>query len=91
MNSRYWLSLIALVAAVLLVLVFWSGPRSAQGAVSSFVVLSHGGPPDISGGITLMDANTGDIWFYSGAALEGTAPPTHWGKLVLGQPVARSK
>jgi hypothetical protein len=38
-----------------------------------------------------MDGNTGEIWMYNGAAMEGKANPIHWGKLVLGQPVARVK
>lgn len=93
MNSRYLLSLIALVAAVLLVLVFWGGPRITQGGAQNMVVLcsscTYEGLPR-RGHLVLMDANTGEIWIYSDAAMEGKGSPIHWGKLVLGQPVIRS-
>jgi hypothetical protein len=36
-----------------------------------------------------MDSSSGEIWIYSDAAFEGKEKPIHWGKLTLGQPVAR--
>jgi hypothetical protein len=38
-----------------------------------------------------MDGNTGEVWIYTDAAMEGKENPIHWGKLTLGQPVARAK
>jgi hypothetical protein len=94
MKSRYLLTLIVLVAAVLLVLVFWGGPRAAQGSGQNLVVLcsscSFPGLPQ-EGHLVLMDSSSGDIWIYSDAAIEGKQQPIHWGKLVLGQPIERSK
>jgi hypothetical protein len=36
-----------------------------------------------------MDSNSGDIWIYSEEVVAGKGKPIHWGKMVLGQPVAR--
>jgi hypothetical protein len=41
------------------------------------------------GHLVLMDSSSGEIWIYSDAAFEGKEKPIHWGKLTLGQPVAR--
>lgn len=92
MNSRYLLGLVALVAAVLLVLVFWGGPRVAHSGGQNLLVLCSQCPfpKDRQGAMSLMDANTGEIWIYSDAAMEGKENPLHWGRLALGQPVIRS-
>jgi len=93
MKSRYLLTVVAFVAAVLLVLIFWGGPRVVQGAGQNIVVLCSSctlkGLPE-TGHLVLMDANTGEVWIYSDAAMEGKTSPLHWGRLVLGQPVART-
>ncbi len=91
MKSRL-LSLIAIVGVALAVFLFWSGPHSVRGSGQNIVVLcpscSFDGVP--SGGyLALMDANSEEIWLYSDAAFEGKASPIRWGKLTLGQPVAR--
>jgi hypothetical protein len=90
MKSRY-LSLIAVAAIGLAVYLFWNGPHRVSGSGQNIVVLcsscSVEGVPN--GGIFLMDANTGDVWIYTDAAFEGKVNPIHWGKLTLGQPIAR--
>lgn len=91
MKSRY-LSVIAIALVSLAVYLFWSGPHSASGFGQNIVVLcsscSYEGLPR-EGHLVLMDSNSGDIWIYSDAAFEGKEKPIHWGKLTLGQPVAR--
>ena len=93
MKSRY-LGLIAVGLAALGAFLFWNGPHSVRGLGQNIVVLcsscTYTGLPQTEGHLVLMDGNTGEIWMYNGAAMEGKANPIHWGKLVLGQPVART-
>jgi hypothetical protein len=93
MKFRY-LGLVAVVLAALGAFLFWNGPHHVQGLGQNAVVLCSSctfqGLPH-EGYLVLMDGNSGEIWLYSDAAMEGKENPMHWGKLVLGQPVARVK
>jgi hypothetical protein len=93
MKTRY-LGLIAVVVAVLGAFLFWNGPHSVQGLGQNTIVLcsscTYSGLPQ-AGHLVLMDGNTGEVWIYTDAAMEGKENPIHWGKLTLGQPVARAK
>ena len=92
MKSRY-LSLIAVAAIGLAVYLFWNGPHRVSrdpDRILLFSVLHAASKGAKSGGhLVLMDSSSGEIWIYSDAAFEGKEKPIHWGKLTLGQPVAR--
>ena len=97
MRSRY-LSLAAIVIVLVAVFLFWNGPHSARGSGQNVVVLCSSCVYDKAGdgfgnpkvGIFLLDTDHGDIWVYPDSAMQGKTNPIHWGKLVLGQPVART-
>jgi len=91
MKSRY-LSLIAVAAIGLAVYLFCNGPHSVSGLGQNMVVLCSSCTYEElprKGHLVLMDSSSGEIWIYSDAAFEGKEKPIHWGKLTLGQPVAR--
>ena len=78
---------------VLVGLLFWNGPHGVRGASQNIVVLCssctfEGLPRE--GHLVVMDGNSGDVWLYSDAAMEGKENPIHWGKLVLGQKLVRA-
>jgi hypothetical protein len=89
MKSRY--SVVVLAAAVIVLLwgLLFGGPHSAQGAGPNVVVLCSACAYGEARGLALLDANTGDVWIYTDQAWEGKAKPFYWGKLALGQPLAR--
>ena len=91
MSSRL-LSILTLTVCFLLALAVWSETHPTRAGGQSLVVLCSsctlGGLPG-EGHLVLMDANTGEIWIYPDAAIEGKAAPIRWGRLTLGQAVAR--
>lgn len=89
MKSRHLVVVLATAAMVLLWLVLFGGPRSAQGAAPNIVVLCSSCAYGDASGMALLDSSTGDVWIYSDRAWQGKAKPLYWGKLALGQPVVR--
>jgi len=88
-------NLILIAAAVVLAIfgyLFWNGPHAVHGSGQNIVVLcsscTYSGLAQ-TGHLVLMDGNSGEVWIYTDAAFEGKEKPIHWGKLTLGQPVAR--
>ena len=92
MSSRF-LSILTLTLCFFLALVVWSETHTTRAGGQSIVVLcsscTYSGLPE-EGHLVLMDANTGEIWAYADAALEGRAAPIRWGRLTLGQAVDRT-
>ena len=68
-------------------------PNGVSAAGADFTVLCSScyfsGLPQQSH-LILIDRANGDIWAYSGAAMSGAEKPVRFGRLILGQPVARN-
>jgi hypothetical protein len=92
MKMRHLIVIAAAVALAIFGFLFWNGPHAVHGSGQGIVVLcsscTYSGLAQ-TGHLVLMDGNTGEVWIYTDAAMEGKENPIHWGKLVLGQKLVR--
>jgi hypothetical protein len=94
--DTYTKFVLTLIAVALLMIGCKSAlqPRDISAAGPDVTVLCascsfRGAPTQPQSIIILWDKGTGDVWLYPDEAIAGTGKPIKWGRLTLGQAVAR--
>jgi hypothetical protein len=80
-TNRFLSLLLAVCVAVIIVLLIWGGPRSANAATSNYLLLCSWCTVSGEQGtyIVMLDTTTRELYAFRNY----TAPPKHLGKMLL--------